>query len=137
MSNKYLVAIPVFNEEGYVAAVLERTRRYADNILVIDDGSSDSTPEQLSRFSGIHVIRHERNQGYGQSLIDAFGFAAEQGYDWLITMDCDEQHEPAAIPAFVAAMERDAADVISGSRYLRSHPGDDRPPADRRSINLK
>ncbi|MHC4651183.1 MAG: glycosyltransferase [Planctomycetota bacterium] len=61
------------------------------------------------------------------------------GYDWLITMDCDEQHEPAAIPSFIDAIERGESDVISGSRYLRPSPGaaagDDSPPEDRRAIN--
>lgn len=137
MSIKYLVAIPVFNEAQYVAAVLQRTRAFANDILVIDDGSTDATPDLLAGIPGLHVIRHATNQGYGQSLIDAFDFAARHGYDWLITMDCDEQHEPAAIPAFVEAMRRDSADIISGSRYLRAHAGNDLPPADRRSINLK
>jgi hypothetical protein len=54
-------------------------------------------------------------------------------------MDCDEQHEPAAIPSFIDAIERGASDVISGSRYLRSSPDasaqDDSPPEDRRAIN--
>jgi dolichol-phosphate mannosyltransferase len=58
-------------------------------------------------------------------------------FDWVITMDCDEQHEPAAIPRFVEAMERDDADIISGSRYMRSMQGNDLPPSDRRSINQK
>ncbi|MCB9849115.1 MAG: glycosyltransferase family 2 protein [Phycisphaerales bacterium] len=137
MPIKYLVAIPVFNEAGYVADVLERTRPHADHLLVIDDGSTDKTPALLNGFADIHMIRHPRNFGYGQSLIDAFGYAAAQRYDWLITMDCDDQHEPASIPAFVSAMRNADADIISGSRYLRSHSGDDAPPADRRSINLK
>jgi dolichol-phosphate mannosyltransferase len=66
-------------------------------------------------------------------LRDAFAFAAAHRYDWVITMDCDEQHEPRFIPAFLRAIERDDADVVSGSRYLRAD-GDD-APADRRRIN--
>ena len=56
-------------------------------------------------------------------------------YDWLITMDCDLQHEPASIPDFVNAIKADRADVISGSRYLDVHPENDAPPVDRQSIN--
>ncbi len=137
MSDKYLVAIPVYNEQEHVAHVLRRTRAHAPEILVVDDGSQDNTPALLALFSELRLIRHDTNQGYGRSLIDAFDYAARHDFDWIITMDCDEQHEPAAIPQFVRAMADDDADIISGSRYLRSHTGDDTPPADRRSINLQ
>jgi dolichol-phosphate mannosyltransferase len=113
------VAIPVFNEQQYLRSVLARTRAYAQHILVVDDGSTDATAALLAEEKGLRVIRHAANQGYGQSLIDAFDHAAAEGFDWLITMDCDEQHEPKSIPAFVEAMQRDQSDVLSGSRYLR------------------
>ena len=135
-----LIAIPVFNEQKYVAPVLDEVRRYADDVLVIDDGSTDETPALLAR-QPVDVIRHATNRGYGQSLIDAFRWAACYRYDWVITMDCDEQHEPAALPSFYEAIRRARYDVISGSRYLgydESSPdvnGEVRPPADRRAIN--
>jgi dolichol-phosphate mannosyltransferase len=137
LRDKCLVAIPVFNEEGYVSRVLDATRAFADHILVVDDGSTDRTPELLSRQQGIAIIRHEVNRGYGSSLIDAFAYAAEKGFDWVITMDCDEQHEPAFIPRFVEAMAADDADIVSGSRYMRMMANNDLPPSDRRSINQK
>ena len=93
-----LVAIPIYNEAPTLAAVLRQVRRYASDILVIDDGSTDATPELLRAEQGIFRIRHLENCGYGQSLIDAFRFAATRGYDWVITMDCDEQHDPQSIP---------------------------------------
>jgi len=87
----------------------------------------------------VEVIRHAENRGYGRSMQDMLRWARFDGYDWLITMDCDEQHEPAAIPSFIEAIRRDTADVISGSRYLRTGAGgalnDDSPPKDRRAIN--
>ncbi len=129
-----LVAIPVYNEQKYVTRVLDEVRRYASDILVIDDGSTDDTPMLLAK-QPVDVIRHARNRGYGRSLIDAFRWAACYNYDWLITMDCDEQHEPASLPDFFTAQERDDADIISGSRYLVAQPQDDLPPQDRRSIN--
>jgi dolichol-phosphate mannosyltransferase len=58
-----------------------------------------------------------------------------RGYEWLITMDCDEQHEPAHLPEFLAAAAMDSGDVISGSRYLQTLPGNGKPPAERRRIN--
>lgn len=132
---KYLVAIPVYNEERYLPGVLAAVTRHAEHILVVNDGSTDATAELLAAYPQVHTIAHSGNRGYGQSLIDAFGFAAARGYDWVITLDCDEQHEPGQIPEFVAEARRDRADVISGSRYLVAHPDDDPPPKQRRRIN--
>jgi dolichol-phosphate mannosyltransferase len=135
---RLLIAIPVFNERKYVASVLAKVRAFHPDVLVMDDGSTDGTGELLNQLAArgdIHLIRHSSNLGYGQSLIDAFTFADEQGYDWVITMDCDEQHEPKMIPEFIRRIERDDADIISGSRYLHANGGDDAPPPDRRRIN--
>ncbi len=137
MSERFLLAIPVFNEARHVHNVLNQTSRFADDIVVIDDGSTDSTPKLLANQQIAMVVRHPENRGYGASLASAFTFAAKRGYDWLITMDCDEQHEPALIPAFIAAAGEDDHDIISGSRYLRVFDGDDVPPPDRRRINSR
>src|SRR4051812_23759098 len=102
---KFLIAVPIFNEEKYVARCLREIRKYtrasalAENVstrvLVVDDGSTDNTPAvvgRLAQLGHIELITHPENRGYGQSLIDAFKYAAAEGYDWVITMDCDEQH---------------------------------------------
>lgn len=136
---KTLVAIPVYNEQKYVAKVLEEVRRHTDNLLVIDDGSTDDTPNLLARLP-VDVIRHATNRGYGRSIRDAFRWAGCYGYDWLITMDCDEQHEPESLPDFFAAIERDDADILSGTRYSDDSPRDEDDvavPPDRRRINAE
>ncbi len=133
---RLLIAIPVFNERKYVGHVLDKIRQFHDDLLVVDDGSTDGTGEILAGRSDIAVIRHPENRGYGQSLIDAFDFARREGYDWVITMDCDEQHEPEMIPAFQREIAKDRWDIISGSRYLKSRSDDDLPPTDRRAINV-
>ena len=132
---RYLVAIPVFNEQRHVSRVLSRVLRLVDDVLVVDDGSTDGTGHILDRTPRIEVIRHPANQGYGRSLIDAFDFARTRGYDWVITMDCDDQHEPARLPTFIERAEQEDADIVSGSRYLIEMPGNTPPPADRRQIN--
>lgn len=132
---KWLVAIPVYNEERYLPGVLDAVRRYARDILVIDDGSTDATPALLQLQPGVRTLTHPENRGYGQSVIEALAYADRHGYDWVVTMDCDEQHEPGRIPHFLAAAASEDADVISGSRYLRSFPDDDEAPPDRRAIN--
>ena len=97
-SRKYtatiLVAIPVFNEFKYVDNILRAVRKYSDNILVVDDGSTDGTSDVIKKHTYIQTISHRKNAGYGQSLIDAFNFAHNHKFDWLITIDCDYQHEP-------------------------------------------
>jgi dolichol-phosphate mannosyltransferase len=130
-----LIAIPVFNERKYVAPVLDKVRRFARDILCIDDGSTDGTGELLESHRDIHLIRHTENRGYGQSIIDAFDYADRRGFEWVITMDCDEQHEPERIPDFLRAIRTDYWDIISGSRYVETRPDDDLPPGDRRTIN--
>jgi dolichol-phosphate mannosyltransferase len=131
---RILVAVPVYNEQRHVTKVLQEIRRYVPDVLVIDDGSTDETPLLLAR-QPVEVIRHATNRGYGRSIRDAFRWAQCYRHDWLITMDCDEQHEPAALPQFIDAMTRPGVDVLSGSRYLAQQSGDDQPPADRRAIN--
>ena len=132
---RLLVTVPVYNERKYVVPVLEKVKRFHPELLVVDDGSSDGTCELLACRRDLHLIRHPTNYGYGQSLIDAFGYAAAHGYDWVITMDCDEQHEPEMIPAFVREIETGAWDVVSGSRYMTADANGDLPPGDRRAIN--
>lgn len=134
---RFLLAILVYNEERHLKGVLGRARSRIEDILVVDDGSTDRTPSILAAWPGVRVIRHASNLGYGRALADAFAHAIEAGFDWLITMDCDGQHEPALIPKFMVAARRDDADLISGSRYLARSDGGSSPPADRRRINAQ
>lgn len=133
---RLLIAVPVYNELKYVGKVLDRIRHFWPDILVIDDGSTDGTGEMLAARSDVRLIRHGQNRGYGQSLIDAFDFADGAGYDWVITMDCDEQHEPEMIPKFIEQIKTNQWDIISGSRYLHPRDNDDLPPTDRRAVNV-
>ena len=132
---RLLISIPVYNERKYADQVLDKVLSIHPEVLVVDDGSTDGTAELLARRPDIHLIQHAHNQGYGQSLIDAFDYADRCGYDWVITMDCDEQHEPERIPRFIKAIQTDRWDIISGSRYLKPSRADDLPPGDRRTIN--
>jgi len=133
-----LIAVPVYNEAPSVRRVLERIAEFHDRILVIDDGSTDETPEILDALRGpmgLDLIRHEANAGYGRAIRESFRRADRNGYDWVITMDCDEQHEPAHIPEFMRAIARDDLDIVSGSRYLDEASDDGSAPPDRRAIN--
>lgn len=131
---RVLIAIPTYNEERYVLRVLRRVREYAETILVIDDGSTDNTPCLLPQ-EPVEVIRHATNRGYGRSVQDAIRWACVDKFDWVITMDCDEQHEPEAIPRFMETIREGTWDVVSGSRYLKDFGDNDSPPRARREIN--
>lgn len=133
MSLRSLTALPVYNEARYVNGVLDEVCQYSDDVLVVDDGSSDATPRLLKARGDIAVVRHPENRGYGAALHTAFQYAADHDYDCVVTIDCDGQHEPQRIPRFVAACAQ--ADIVSGSRYLKKFAGDDEPPAQRRWIN--
>ncbi|MHB1559284.1 MAG: glycosyltransferase family 2 protein [Isosphaeraceae bacterium] len=130
-----LTAIPVYNEEQYLQPVLAEVLRHAGDVLVVDDGSTDRTPELLAGFPTVRTIRHPRNMGYGAGLRTAFQAAVEGGYDGLITIDCDGQHEPSLIPALAARLE--GCDIVSGSRYLQVFDPSQRPPEERRRINVE
>jgi glycosyltransferase involved in cell wall biosynthesis len=107
---------------------------------VIDDGSSDRTPQLLAETEGVVVLTHPANRGYGAALASAFEYAVKQGYDALVTIDCDGQHEPQLIPELAAALfpsTGERIDIVSGSRYLQIFEGDSLPPAERRRINVE
>jgi len=130
---RFLTAIPVYNEERYVENVLTEVRRYSSDILVVNDGSTDQSVALLARQPNLQVISHPHNRGYGAALISAFAHTLEHGYDVLVTMDCDGQHEPSRIPVLLEAIGN--ADIVSGSRYLRDFRQDTLAPHDRRRIN--
>ncbi len=135
MNCKYLTALPVFNEVDTAGSVLDEVGQYCDQILVVDDGSSDGTSELLAKRDDIILVSHPFNTGYGSALISAFEYAMANEYDVLVTIDCDGQHEPQRIKQFVTASQHTGADIVSGSRYLKSFDADSPPPAQRRRIN--
>jgi dolichol-phosphate mannosyltransferase len=137
LEHEHLLAIPVFNEQEYLTGVLDQARQFSNSVLVVDDGSTDATPDLLRAYPGIRILTHAENRGYGKSLADAFCFARRNGYRWLVTMDCDEQHEASRIPAFLAAAAEDDTDIISGTRYPNGHDAEDAAPPDRREINRR
>jgi dolichol-phosphate mannosyltransferase len=132
---RILTAIPVYNEAAHIGPVLAEVLRHAGDVLVVDDGSTDATPGLLAGTPGIVVRRHPRNLGYGAALRTAFAATIEGGYDGLVTLDCDGQHEPSLIPDIAAPLADH--DIVSGSRYLRVFDPAQRPPEQRRRINVE
>ena len=101
MSKRWLAALPVYNEVGYVDQVLDEVLKYASNVLAVNDGSNDGTGELLDERTDIAVVHHDKNRGYGAALRTAFQYAIDEGYEFVVTLDCDGQHQPQRIPRFV------------------------------------
>lgn len=139
MSHRSLTALPVYNEAAHIADVLAQVCQFAEEILVVDDGSTDATGKLLCARRDIRVITHETNLGYGAALRSSFEYAQHGNFDSLVTIDCDGQHEPRLIPDLQAALDPEAGppvDIVSGSRYLREFAENSLPPEERRGINL-
>lgn len=119
-----------------MGCVLDAVRGVFDGaVIVVDDGSSDTTPGALAARADITVITHAGNLGYGASLIDGFSAALSAGAEAVVTMDCDGQHEPAHIPEFLAALAQ--CDIASGSRYLPESPVEGAAPPSRQDVNRR
>lgn len=124
---KSIVIIPALNEQAAIGKVVKDSLEYVDDVLVIDDGSSDNT-FKIATDSGARVIKHETNMGKGVSLKDAFGEVS--GYDVVVTIDGDGQHNPNEIPLLINPIIEGKADLVNGSRYLNGF--DENTPAYRR-----
>ena len=139
---RFLTALPVYNEAAHVEQVLDEVLKVTPDVLVVDDGSHDGTSAVLAaralRPADIRLVRHPVNRGYGAALATAFAETLAGDWDGLVTIDCDGQHQPRLIPAFVAAATvAGGPAIVSGSRYLKRFPGDSRPPEARQRINAE
>lgn len=114
---KPAVVIPAYNEELMIGDVINKCKEHVDDVIVVNDGSSDRTAETAEK-AGAFVLSHGANKGYGQALIDGIKTALERGHDVVITLDGDGQHNPDDIPKFLNAMKYFDADIVSGSRFL-------------------
>lgn len=117
---RILALIPAYNEEDHVAEVVRSTRAYLP-VLVVDDGSRDDTAAR-AEAAGAEVLRQVPNQGKGAALRAGFRRALDQGYEAVITLDADGQHDPAEIPAFLSAYAVRRPDLIIGERTFAQMP---------------
>lgn len=119
MNPKTLVIIPAYNEARGIAGVIASIRQlYPDfDVLVIDDGSIDGTTAVASA-AGAQVIKHVFNLGYGTTIQTGYKYAYRNGYDYLVQVDGDGQHEIRDIGKLLAVVRADEADLALGSRFL-------------------
>ncbi len=121
-SLKICILVPTYNNAGTLAALLGEVLKYSRDVIVVDDGSTDSTPQILSALqtasSDLRVVTHERNRGKGAALRTGFREARSCGYTHCITIDSDLQHYPDDLPKFFAAIENNPRALIVGSRNI-------------------
>jgi glycosyltransferase involved in cell wall biosynthesis len=130
---KILICIPAFNEAKTISDVVYKSKKYADAVIVYDDGSTDDT-NQKAIAAGASVIRNPENKGYGVAIRSLFQAAKEQDADIMVTLDSDGQHNPDEIPDLIKALGQ-GFDLVIGSRFLRS---DDKEKVPRyRSFGIK
>ncbi len=112
-----VAVIPAYNEERFIASVVFKTSRYAETVIVVDDGSSDLTA-RLAEQAGAVVVRQPHNKGKAAALNAGFRAARSHTPKVVVCLDADAQHEPADIPTMVAPVLSGHADVVIGSRFL-------------------
>lgn len=113
---KTLAIIPAHNEEATVGRVVSQLADLGLRSLVIDDGSSDLTAAQAAA-AGAVVLRHPTNIGVGGALRTGFAYAVRRGYERVVVVDADLQHEPGSIADLVAAADATGAELMIGSRF--------------------
>ncbi len=112
-----VVLIPALNEERAIRAVVLGAERYCEKVIVIDDGSTDGTEAVIADLA-IERIRHVTPQGKALALRDGFKRALELGFDGVLTMDGDGQHDAADLPRLLAAAKQYPNHIVIGARLL-------------------
>jgi glycosyltransferase involved in cell wall biosynthesis len=131
---RVLVCIPAFNESRNIAEIINKSKKYADGVIVYDDGSTDDTYE-LAEKAGAKVIKSPKNTGYGTAIRALFQAARDLNADFMITLDSDGQHNPDHIPRLIEPLRTQNFDIVIGSRFLSK---DDRQKVPRyRSLGIK
>lgn len=111
---KVIAAIPAHNEAKYIGTIVLKARQHVDEVMVVDDGSTDQTAD-VARLAGASVIRHQQNRGYGASVQTLLAEAKKRNPDVLVLLDADAQHNPDEIPDLIKPILA-GSDLVIGSR---------------------
>lgn len=111
-----LVGIPAYNEASTIHEVATTAQQYADEVVVVDDGSEDETRDR-ARDSGVKLLAHETNRGYGSTLETIFRYAHSRQADHLVIIDGDGQHDESDIPDLIRTQQETGAEIVTGSRF--------------------
>lgn len=111
---KIIVGMPAYNEGKYIGSLVLQARQYADEVIVVDDGSVDLTAETAG-LAGATVVRHSENSGYGAAIQSIFAEFQKRDAELLVIFDADAQHNPAEISSLVKPLS-EGYDIVIGSR---------------------
>jgi glycosyltransferase involved in cell wall biosynthesis len=114
---KIIIGIPAFNEEKNIGSIVAKLKKKYDQVIVCDDGSSDMT-ETIASSLGAHVVKHDKNLGYGSAIKTIFNEAGKIEGDVLVTFDADGQHLISEIDSVLQPIFENKADIVIGSRFL-------------------
>ncbi|SNB15199.1 Glycosyl transferase, group 2 family protein [Flavobacterium psychrophilum] len=117
-SLNYCVIVPTYNNHKTLTRVLDSVLEYTTNVIIINDGSTDSTAEILKKYSNITQIHHSKNAGKGIALQNGFRKALELNFDYAITIDSDGQHFASDIPSFIDEINANGEALLIGSRNM-------------------
>ena len=109
--------IPAYNEEKAIGRIVEDVKRYVQDVVVVDDGSSDATRD-VALSAGATVLRHQKNLGYGSALATGFAHFKNNGAGIMVVLDGDGQHDPSEIPRLIKPLLDGQADIVVGSRFM-------------------
>ena len=123
---KIFVCVPAFNEAKNISEIVKKSKKYADGVIVYDDGSTDNTFE-LATSAGATVIKSPKNTGYGSAIRALFQAAREQDADIMVTLDSDGQHNPEHIPRLLEPVLTQNFDIVIGSRFLNKEDSEKVP----------
>ena len=118
MGKKIFAIIPAYNEEKRISKVIKETKKYVDNIVIVDDGSKDKTKEMAKKGKAI-VLRHLINLGKGAALKTGCDYAVKNKADIIIVIDADAQHDPNEIPKFLKNIKK--CDIVLAYRKLNKN----------------
>ncbi len=112
------VLIPTYNNAATLKNVINNTLEYCDDVIVVNDGATDSTPQILQQFDNLNIVNHRKNIGKGMALRNGFKKAVEMGFDYVITIDSDGQHFPEDFIDFLDKAEEQPGSLIIGARNM-------------------
>ncbi len=119
--NRACVIVPTYNNASTVAKVIHDVAIYTDDIIVVNDGSTDGTKNIIESFSFVKILSYQKNVGKGWALRKGFDYAIANGYEYAITIDSDGQHYAKDLIKFLDELEKEKNTIIIGERDLNQH----------------